>query len=278
MSDPTQHTIEELLAKYSLEPSLRDIYVEGAFDREVLERYFSGSGQTLVFYEISTVNVPPAVLDAHKLSDGNKQRVIALARELAVLSGELGYRCLVDRDLDHWCGNLEGTPRLRWTKYCSLELYFFTEHRLSECIVAAKAKVQDVGRLLESLSAVLANLYALRLADHALKWHMTWHPPDKLLSINDGQLTFDWEEYVNRVLVQNGKAQLSTQFNDRLKHWRPKLKGDARNFIRGHDFINVLAWTIGKSKGIKGFANAEAIERLFVVQADHVDELSDILN
>jgi hypothetical protein len=103
MTDDTRRQIVDLLARHELEPELDDVYVEGNFDKEILERIFSKRGiENRVVYEIDTIEVPPSLVASHKLSDGNKQRVIALARELSVIEGDCSYRCLVDRDLDHW--------------------------------------------------------------------------------------------------------------------------------------------------------------------------------
>ena len=50
-----RRTISELLARYELEPSLRDVYVEGVFDREVITRCCdSGSDGVIAVYEIDT--------------------------------------------------------------------------------------------------------------------------------------------------------------------------------------------------------------------------------
>ena len=63
------------------------------------------------------------LLGKYNLTEGQKQRVITLAKELAD-QGLQGYKCLVDKDLDHWLGRVEEVPNLLWTDYCSVEAYF----------------------------------------------------------------------------------------------------------------------------------------------------------
>ena len=102
MTELARRTISELRARYDLEPSLRDIFVEGKFDQDVLSNCLRGpEHRDRMIYDIDSVDIPSELLGVHELTDGKKQRVIALARELAPLPSKCLYRCLVDRDLDH---------------------------------------------------------------------------------------------------------------------------------------------------------------------------------
>jgi len=279
MSNDERHTIDELLARYELEPTLKDVYVEGQFDREILARHFETVDADFVFYEIGSVEIPASLLIGQGLSEGNKQRVILLSRELARIQGDLNYRCLIDRDLDHWFGELEAVPRLIWTQYCSIELYFLTKELLFDLLVwAAKIKVVDFDVFLHSFKSVLVVLYTMRLADRELGWAMDWIEAYKCLRIDGSGLLFDQEEFVNRLLAKNAKGRLKEEFLVKMEGWKIRLDGDVRLFIRGHDFIELLAWSVGKCKGLKPFASAESFQRLFVLLAQKVTELSTILD
>ena len=278
MSYTERHTIDELFARYELEPTLRDVYVEGKFDCEVLERHFPIESAGFVFYEIDTVDIPPAELKAHGLTDGCKHRVICLSRKLATIKGNPAYRCLVDRDLDHWIGTLEATPRLVWTAYCSLELYFFDQITLSTIITTtAKAKIPSFSEFIGSFTVVLGDLYSMRLADRELGWSMKWLAPDKSLSISGSIVSFDTDDFVNRLLLKNGRAAKKKLFVENFSGWRTKVVGDPRLAIRGHDFIELVGWSVGKFGGHKSFAHAESIERLLVLLADRQTSLSGLL-
>ena len=107
MIDIDRRTIAELFARYELEPELADVFVEGTFDREILVQSLNEVQSGYTFYEIDVIDIPQDILKKHRLSCGNKQRVIALARELSTLPDNVQYQCLVDKDLDHWFGSLE---------------------------------------------------------------------------------------------------------------------------------------------------------------------------
>ena len=279
MSNYERHTIDELLARYELEPTLKDVYVEGQFDREVLTRHFESVDTDFVFYEIESVEIPASLLIGHGLTEGNKQRVILLSRELARIKGDLNYRCLVDRDLDHWFSELEMVPRLIWTQYCSIELYFLTKELLFDLLVwTAKIKVLDFDIFLHSFKSILVVLYTMRLADRELGWALDWMQADRCLTIDGSALLFDQEEFVNRLLAKNAKSRLKEEFLVRMESWKMRLDGDVRLFIRGHDFIEMLAWSVGKYKGLRPFASVESFQRLFVLVAQKVPELSTILD
>jgi hypothetical protein len=219
-------------------------------------------------YEIDSVEVPAELLIKHGLTEGNKQRVIALARELSGLPAKCSYRCLVDKDLDHWFGAIEATARLIWTEFSSIELHFFSDEILRDILITtAKCKINSWEKYNDSLIGILSDLYALRLADRELSWSLEWSPVEKCLSHKNGQIFFDVAVYVERLLIKNNKMGLHNQFETSVATWKKKLFGDHRNYIRGHNFVELLAWSVRSFRGIKEFSSQVAIQRLFVLFA-----------
>lgn len=269
MTEFARRTISELLARYELEPELKDVFVEGIFDQEVIMSYFRGANHIdRMAYEINSVEVPSELLMKHGLTEGNKQRVIALARELSILPTECSYRCLVDKDLDHWFGTLEATPRLNWTEFSSIELNFFSDEILQAILVTtAKAKIVSWKKYNDSLIEILSGLYVLRLADRELSLSLDWLPITKCLSHKNNQIIFDFSRYIDRLLMKNKKNNLRGQFKTSVAEWTKKLSGDYRNHIRGHNFVELLAWSVHSFQGIKEFSSQVAIQRLFVLFA-----------
>ena len=279
MTELARRTISELRARYELEPGLRDVYVEGKFDQEILSNFFRGPDfRDRMIYDIDSVEVPTALLIAHGFTDGNKQRIIALARELANLPDECQYRCLVDRDLDHWFGPLESTTRLTWTEFCSIELYFFSNEILRDLLITtAKSKISSWEVYLDSLIATLRDLYALRLADRALGWSLEWLSIDRCLSRHESRIIFALPDYIDRLMKKNRKMGTKQQFDHSFALWQQKLSGDPRSHIRGHDLIDLLAWTIAEFRGIKEFSSQVAIQRLLVLLAPNTPGLIGVL-
>lgn len=278
MTDPTRWTIPELLARYELEPQLADVFVEGTFDREVLSNVPSLTHVGYRFYEIDAVDVPGEILAKHSLSSGNKQRVIALARELAPLAEGARLLCLVDRDLDHWFGELESSAKLRWTIFCSLELHFLTPDVIRDVLITTgRIRVKQFDAFIDSLIAVLRTLYALRLTDRQCSMQMKWVALRKYLSRDGDIVRFDLDGYKTALLTTNRLSARRSIFDDTLSSWLLRLTCDVRQCSRGHDFQTLLAWAMNEFGGQKEFASETAIERLFVFMARSIPSLSEEL-
>lgn len=275
MTSIPRRSIEELMARYENEPSLQDIYVEGLFDKEVFSVCLEAQGKfDEVIYDIDSIEVPREVLEEYDLTSGNKQRVIALAKKLASLKGEQSYRCVVDRDLDHWFSELESIPRLVWTDHVSIELYFFTNEILRHILVtASKAKIVDFDLYVSSAIKVLKSMYALRLVDKELRWSMEWLDPLKQLSVVGGGVRFNEAVYIRRLLEKNNRNRDSELLGQCFIKWNEELNGDPRSYIRGHDFVEVLAWSVKEFKGVKELQSSAAMERVLVLIADKASDM-----
>ncbi|VVN74547.1 hypothetical protein [Pseudomonas fluorescens] len=275
MSSETRRTINELLTRYELEPDLKDVYVEGQYDKDVFSVCLGGAGNfSEVIYDISTVNVPADALLEYNLSSGNKQRVLALAKKLSSLEFECAYRCIIDKDLDHWLDCLEDVPRLKWTEHTCIELYFFTKEIISHILITAtRSKIKNMDVYLASVADVLKVLFAMRLADRKKDWGLTWLDPTKQFSVNGDVVLFNSAIYVVNLLAANKRAKELADFNVELEGWIKTLDGDPRGYIRGHDLVLLLAWTVKQFNGIKEFQNETALERAFILVADKAPEL-----
>lgn len=276
MSELVRRTIDELVARYELEPELRDLYVEGVFDKDVISACIASTKEMgFTVYEIDGVDVPAELVFSHGLTDGNKQRVIVLARELtSILSNDCSVVCLVDRDLDHWLEELEEIRYLKWTRFCSIESCFGSETTIKAILVDFHGtKIENFPEYFGSLVETLAILYALRLADSHCSWGMTWIPFEKCLSRESNCIRFDSDAYVKRLLINNSKSKKSNDFLASYKHWKETLSGDFRLYARGHDLVDVLAWSVKPFGGIKALASTLSVERAMVLLAGKSQEV-----
>lgn len=276
MSGTDRRTINELVARYELEPELRDLYVEGLFDKDVISACLASSNQLgFTVYEIDGVDVPPGLLFSNGLTDGNKQRLIVLAREFeSMLTSKCSALCLVDRDLDHWLQELEENKYLRWTRFCSIESCFLNESTIKSILVDYQgSKIKNFSKYFDSLIDTLTILYALRLADNRCSWGMTWIPFEKCLSRENDCIKFNVEEYVKRLLINNSKSKRSEGFLELYKNSNDVLTGDFRLFARGHDLVDLLVWSVKSFDGIKSLASNLLVERAMVLLAGKSQEV-----
>jgi hypothetical protein len=220
MKDANRWTIEELRARYELEPELNDVFVEGYFDREVLMQASKSLAIRPRIYEIDSVEVPATLLTKYKLTSGNKQRVMALSEELCSLPSEAKVSCIVDRDLDHWFTGVANTQRLRWSIFCSMECHFLTPNIATDILLTTgRAKIRDFDAYLTSLRDVLRMLYALRLTERGHSLSLKWVVLRKYLTRSGDCIGFDSEKYLVALLSSNSKG--SQRSNRLLKFAYP---------------------------------------------------------
>ena len=97
---------------------------------------------------------------------------------------------------------------------------------------------------------------------------MEWVELDKDLKLSNGLVVFNRESFLNRVLNKNNMMRHKDGFNSNALIWFEKcLEDDQRLAMRGHDFVNLLAFVIKNGKGATALGSSEAIERTFVLLA-----------
>lgn len=274
MSDLPRRTIDDIKTRYFVEPTLRDIYVEGYFDRLALNSWCEKNEEkNFVPYEIDSVDIPFDILKKYGLTEGNKQRVIALAKELDELQCD-SYRCLVDKDFDHWLDTIEQIPKLIWTDFSSLEMYFFSEQLIKRILVdMSDSKIKDWDAFYTSFVVVLKQLYCIKLSDRILNIGGDWCDIKKSLTSSKNTLTFDYSGYIKKNLISFGKSAELSNFIVLFDEWFIKLDCDPRLCIRGHDFVDLMSSAIKEYKGMKNFQEAEALQRMLLAFIDEIDIL-----
>ena len=119
----------------------------------------------------------------------------------------------------------------------------------------------------------LRALYATRLAAREIGWALQWIPAACFLSVHGNRIDFDLSDFIQRVLLKNGKRGRQEEYIEAIDRWSNKLSGDCRNYIRGHDFIELLAWSIQHFGGVRAFASHLAVERLLVLLSSQAPAL-----
>ena len=274
MADLPRRSIEDIKTRYFVEPSLRDIYVEGDFDKRALNSWCEKKlEKNIVSYEIDSVDIPYEILEKYGLTEGNKQRVIALAKELEELQCD-NYKCLVDKVLDHWFDAIEDIPQLVWTDYSSLEMYFFSEQLIKVILVdISNSKIKNWPQFYVSFLNVLKQLYSIKLTDRSLGINGNWCDIKKSLSSPSDSLIFDYVSYINKNLISFGLKSRNGEFIRSFNEWLGKLDCDPRLCIRGHDFVELMSSAVKEYKGMKSFQDAEALQRMLLAFIDDIELL-----
>jgi hypothetical protein len=272
-SGDERRTIDELAMRYELEPTLRDIYVEGAFDVSVVGEVLKQAGcHSAAVYEINVVDIPPELLGKHNLPDGNKGRVIALCFELdlqvanpALVSG------LVDRDYDRIVGRDYANRLLMFTDYSCMEMYFFDELVIERfCRIFLRRNGDLAIQLIRELTPILRDLFFIRATNEYLQLGLHWLEADKQCVFQNEVLELDRKTFVQKYLNKTAMLHELSRFNETLESFQTASdEREVRHQINGHDFVRLLAKRLHPIVRNKNIADADVIERVLPGFADY---------
>jgi hypothetical protein len=267
--------ISELIARYRLHPNLKEIYVEGTFDKKLLEWFLRESGRNEVtVYEIDTVDVPLP----HERSDGEdgaRGRVLSLVRalEVALPARSLCMLGVVDADLDFALGIVRPETSLLVTDYSSMEMYAFTAKCLAKFLfLGLGVSGNNASSFLDIYRDILQEVFLLRLASSTSGLFLSWVDLRDSCAVHRENLTFDREDFLKRLLHKNAATTQREAIEAAVSRHRIKLTGtDARRIMHGHDFTALVAihWQAAARK--QGFRDLSAIPRLLITALDRAE-------
>lgn len=238
MSIP-RRKIEELVALYELHPNFRDVFVEGARDKSVLEWFLGEQRANAVVYEISTIEIRADEVLRFGLEDANRGRVIALAY---ILDAHLGPNtriatCIADSDFELMLQCLRSCDLLLLTDYTCIEMYSFNEHALGKFLKLFIGKSQKSAEIvLREIAGALRELFLIRLANRVLGFGLEQLPFRRYCTITQDGVSLDTERYIQDYLSKNGKRTEIARFKETMNEYRRTLPEDPRACIHGHDF------------------------------------------
>ncbi len=255
--------IDELIALYSLEPTLKDIYVEGSSDKELIEWVLSANNiQGVGIYLIDIVNVEENILNRQGLDTGsNRSRVVALSAELAAsLPKTCKVVCVADRDYEDYLPSGIKNNFLEFTDYNSAELYLFNPSMLCKFFHLVLGGFSlSADDIMMKATPILEDLYIIRLANRALNWKMKWINFAKYVRFSS-DISFDHDAFLKAYLLKNQKWSKRSIFKKKVEDLRPELKADHRFRVRGHDLIEFLHYAVKKLRKRRKFGNVWTLQ------------------
>ncbi len=252
MLNPPRKTVAELIARYKLEPSLKDLYVEGAADVRVMRKFSRELKLPIEVYAIDGIDCPVESVTLGNFANNAKGRVQWLADELdkAKTPVNCSVRCIVDRDFDFLIGESYENPLLLYTQFSSMEGYFIN----TECIGATYRDTidekLDCDLFVSEASDCLENLYEIRATSVLLRLDMQWLDLQKYVTVPKptGLITFRRDEFILSYLNKNGHVGKIDEFKKNLQAVATRNK--KLGFFRGHDFFELFAIAL-KTRGFK---------------------------
>ena len=208
-SEVPRRELAELIVKYQLEPSLRDLYVEGPQDKALYQWYLEDIGcKDVAVYEIDSVEITQEITGRNGLGNGNRNRIMALALELDKrFPTTLSYvKCIADRDFDFLLGLFISANHLLYTDYTSVDMYSYNDQLISKALLLGLNLSQDDAKgLTRLLSPVLKELFIIRATFQALNWNRSCVRFTRCCTVDGAQISFDTSEFIVRTLNSASK-------------------------------------------------------------------------
>lgn len=236
--------LSEIALRCRLEPDLNDIYVEGRSDKWIIDKAMAETKIQRVTYEIDTIDIPFELLDKHGLTEGSKQRVIALCLELNLAPPSL-VRFLVDQDMDNILSRTIDRHDLLYTTYIDLEGFFVESDIIEDLFTGyCRAKCDNWPFFFRSLKSTASDIYALRLALEECGFRGALPSLEKSLRKVSGFIEVDLANLCLRIQNLRTIGQTVVTILDRTESWRRQLRMNPEiSVFRGHDFFTILSWS-----------------------------------
>jgi len=232
--------IEELITLHILEPTLRDIIVEGESDQRLFRWYASGAG---VVRTIGTIEVDDALLVNQGRKANNRERVI-LAAELAEQKapGISSLLCVIDRDYDDYLEPRPLPSRCITTDFTCVEMYAWHPQIIAHFLSVFCGRVEvDEDDILRVIASPLQELFAIRLVgERSPGIDLDWIGSDRYVKAINGELQLDRKRFVLALLQKIGKAGCFQVFLDAVEAALAEFGNDPRMQIHGHDLTLLL--------------------------------------
>jgi hypothetical protein len=238
--------VAELITQYKLHPELRDIYVEGSWDKGLVEWVVRTAGITeFVVYDVDTVFIPSEVLAKHGFNEGQhgkKERVVTLAFELQDhVKNESQVSCLADRDYDTLLGRNYKSPLLLMTDFSCQEMYFLNEEVIGKFLALVVGCPVTPRDFLNNLLEILQELHLIRATNVDLKWGIQWLAPGKACGMEGNALRFRRQEYMEKYLSKGARLGQKSEFLEKREELRGRMTNNPLNHVSKNDLFTLLA-------------------------------------
>lgn len=270
MERELQRPIDELVARYTLEPTLRDIYVEGQRDKLFLEWFLNKTKcADVAVFEIKYVNVQNELLSDLGLKSGNRDRIVALALEFQHrIENEVPYlSCIADSDFDFLLGHTYRSNYLIYTDFTSMEIYCCSENILRKFFSVGICRSPcDISKLYSNMVNILRGLFLIRATNERLEWHLSWIPFVRYCTIKDNLIKFDFDTFLKKYLIANSRYQDLEEFLATYKELQDIELKTAKHCIHKDELLELLGWYVSKIYGSGGnrFRNQEVIRAILL--------------
>ena len=255
VEDEYSRTVEDLISIYEEESTIKDVFVEGEYDKHFIDFFFDYLNiENVTIYEISSIAVTEQYFEVLGLQDKNckKNQVISLSYELfKKLNSYKQVRCIVDKDMDDYFEKpLFDWETLLYTDYTSREMYFLNPKTIKKFIKLNLYGLSiSENELIDKICEVLQEIFLIRLTLKRIGSNAKLVPfsTKKRCPSSKFNIKFKKLKYIKDLINSRAISIETDNFIDIMDKFKKKLSNSYRNNIRGHDFSILLAYFLNKN-------------------------------
>lgn len=272
-----KRNITEVISLYMFEEEIADIYVEGPTDKSIIENYLEYKEINKNVIEIETID-----FDTYKdkFDDldlrSNKDKLIAFARILKEQKIKNKIDCVIDKDFDELIENIEENDYIMYTDFSCIESYFYDEKNISKILkVGIRNFPFDGNHALKEIKNVIMFIFILKYAKVSFNLNSILPKIESNIKIEKklGTCQFNENDYLSKFINSNKLQSIESDLKKFLSQKSKELKSDYRNYMNGHDFIEILYHYINRIKNTPNFRQENFERAVYLsVQPDHLDK------
>lgn len=269
--------LDELIAIYSLEKDMVDVFVEGPTDKFIVSNYYDYRGIEKSVIEIDDIDLSEL---QEKYTDlnlrSNKDKLVSLSRILLENAIEVGIKCIVDRDFDGILSDLEVNEFIVHTDFSCMESYIFCKRHIEKLTkLGIRNFPQSPDVIINEISKVLIGLFLLRMVNKHFGFNFKLPKICNNMAVNKktGCCDFDFDKYLDTYVNTNKLKERRSEIINFIHTITQKMKEDVRFNMNGHDFIEVLFNYINKIKNTPNFRLESFESAVYLsIQPNYLDE------
>lgn len=266
-----KRTVAEFVSVCQLEPTIKNIYVEGLSDVLVINRFLRKRKiNNVTVYAIETIDFEDVLsnmstTESQIIKGNNKEKVVLLAQEVEKEVKQCPFLAIIDRDLDFVNNHVKKGRYLSYTDYNSMDMYLYSQYYVDALLTNSFRITSkfNVDNFLSSIGSVCRTLFHIRAYLESSDGAMV--DVKKCLSYDKKNNTcvFDMTKYITKIIQANNIKESSEELRKQIEEKAKAPIVDTRLEIKGHDFIKILYLSICKHK--KVYMSEEEMANSFLV-------------
>jgi hypothetical protein len=236
--------LSEVVERLRREPQVRELYVEGIYDRDFYRSALTYFGVDDVHvYPIETIEVPDELLQELQLTRGQRQRVEAAAKKIEEYPEVYAQvALLIDSDLDYLLDRpLRATPLIRTDTSCAEVILWRKDvlERFFSIALARQNAVQELDVMMPAVENVVSEAFLFRAAKELVV--PTWHHIE-VAEVISNKIAFSLDVYCEKLASKNSAhKELREKVIPTIADLRPKSQSlPVEKRMQGHDLMSVL--------------------------------------